>query len=347
MRKICFVLLILFSIAVPSYGVSFTVPTAPASAQEYMDDNSESFSEGLWHIICQASKTLQPSITEATATCAGAVAVCVLISLLSGIAGETNQAVEMAGAVCIAMMLISSANSMIQLCVHTIQEITQYGRLLLPVMSGALAAQGGATRSGALYIATAFFDTLLSSAISELLTPLVYIHICLSMVCRTFPQELLESVCAFLKWLITWSLKIILYVFTAYISITGVVGGTTDAAMLKATKLTISGVVPVVGGILSDASEAVLVSAGVLKNAAGVYGLLVIIGLWIGPFIRIGIQYLMLKITSGICLMFGTKKAATVVKDFAGTMGVVLGMLGAVCMMQLISTICFMKGVSQ
>ena len=150
----------------------------------------------------------------------------------------------------------------------------------------------------------------------------------------------------FLKWLLAWGLKTVLYVFTGYISITGIVGGTTDAIALKATKLTISGAVPVVGNILSDASEAILVSAGIMKNAAGIYGLLTVIALMIGPFMRIGVQYLMLKITSGLCETLGTKEMSALIKDFSSAMGLVLAMTGAVCVIFLISMICFMKGVS-
>ena len=141
-------------------------------------------------------------------------------------------------------------------------------------------------------------------------------------------------------------LKTILYIYTGYISITGIVGGTTDATILKATKLSISGMVPVVGNILSDASEAVLVSAGIMKNAAGIYGLLTIIALWIGPFIRIGVQYVLLKITSGLSEMLGSKEMAGIIKDFSSTMGLVLAMTGSVSLIFLISTICFLKGVS-
>ena len=116
--------------------------------------------------------------------------------------------------------------------------------------------------------------------------------------------------------------------------------------MLKATKLTISGMVPVVGNIISDASEAVLVSTGIMKNAAGIYGLLAILAIWIGPFLQIGIQYLLLKLTSGICEMFTVKSISDLVNDFAAAMGLILAMTGSVCLMFLISTICFMKGVS-
>ena len=146
------------------------------------------------------------------------------------------------------------------------------------------------------------------------------------------------------KWAMTWLLKIILYTFTGYISITGVVSGTTDAATLKAAKLTISGVVPVVGSILSDASEAVLVSAGTVKNAVGIYGLLAILAVWIGPFLRIGAHYLVLKALGIMCSVFEVKSVTELIGDFSTAMGLLLAMTGAVCLMLIISTICFMKG---
>ena len=128
--------------------------------------------------------------------------------------------------------------------------------------------------------------------------------------------------------------------------ITGVVSGSADAVRLKATKLTISGMVPVVGSILSDASESILVGAGIMKNTVGVYGLLVILALWIEPFLTIGLQYLLLKATVAICETFDTKDVSGVIKSFSTAMGLILAMTGTVCLMFLISVVCFMKDVT-
>ena len=173
---------------------------------------------------------------------------------------------------------------------------------------------------------------------------MLYIYLCLSVANSALGQEMLETLRRFVKWLMTWSLKLVLYTFTGYIGITGVVSGTADAAAIKATKLTISGVVPVVGGILSEASETILVSAGVMKSAAGIYGLLAILALWIGPFLEIGVQYLLLKMTSAVCGVFGVKHSAAIISDFSGAMGFLLAMTGTVCLLLLIGVVCFMKG---
>ena len=148
-----------------------------------------------------------------------------------------------------------------------------------------------------------------------------------------------------LKGFVSWCLKTMLTVFTTYMSITGVVSGTTDAAALKAAKMTISTVVPVVGGILSDASESVLVSAGLMKNAAGIYGILAVLAVFLEPFLRIGSHYLLLKLTAAVSGIFGSKKMTDLIGDFSTAMGLLLAMTGAACLLLLISTVCFMKGV--
>jgi len=339
-------LTVIFLVAMPVHAMDFTAPPAPPSAQEFMSSETESFSDGLHYIIRQALDVIQPSFWEASKTCICLIAVALIIGLFSEFSGNGTSAIRMIGTVTVSVILFQPLNSLIRLGTDTVQQLSLYGKLLLPVMTGALAAQGAVTRSGALYTATAFFDAVLSSAVSDLLTPLVYIFLCIAVACNLLSQPLLAQMRNFLKWLMTWGLKTVLYIFTGYISITGVVGGTTDAAMLKATKLTISGMVPVVGNILSDASEAVLVSAGMMKNAAGIYGILAVISICINPFIRIGSQYLMLKLTAGISEMFGTKQMAGIIKDFCTAMGLVLAMTGAVCMIFLISTICFLRGVS-
>lgn len=346
MRKIVVIIVLILLFIEPVGATVFTPPEAPQKAERLMPDETNSFSEGLWHILSESLVKLQPSFTKAIKICVSLVSVSLLVGLFVELAPNVRLVIGSVGTVTIGVILFQPVNAFIQLGTETVTQISQYGNLLLPVMSGALAAQGAATKSSAVYAATVLFDALLSTAVSQLLIPLVYLYLCLSVTYNVFSQPLLIQMGKFLKWVMTWGLKIVLYVFTGYISITGVVGGATDAAMLKATKLAISGMVPVVGNIISDASEAVLVSAGIMKNAAGIYGLLAIISIWIGPFLQIGIQYILLKATSGICEMFSVKQIAGLIKDFAAAMGLVLAMTGSVCLMFLISTICFMKGVA-
>ena len=345
MRAVLMILALLLVTAVPVSAMEFNPPTAPSEALELMPVEKESFGDGLWEIVKNAIADFTPQIASAVRSCTGMIAVVMLSSILNGFPGNSKKTIKLVTTLALGAIFLGQANTMIHLCADTVRSLSDYGKLLIPVMTAALAAQGGVTSATALYAGTAVFDSVLCTAITRLLVPLSYLFLALAIANCATGEELLKKFRDFVKWLMTWGLKTVLYIFTGYLSITGVITGATDAATLKATKLTISGVVPVVGGILSDASEAVLVSAGVMKSAVGVYGLLAVTAIWISPFLQIGVQYLLLKMTAAVCGVFGVKNASELIDDFSGAMGLLLGMTGTVCFLLLVSTICFMKGM--
>ena len=345
MKRFLFVLCMVCLLAIPVRAAELTAPEVPDSGASLMPEETGSFWDGVREILADALPNIRPDLAEASRTCIGVAAMALLTALLHCFPGSDARIADLAGTVCIGVLLLKSTNSLIHIGTETITELSEYGRLLLPVMTSAMAAQGGVTASAAMYTISAAFNTLLTRVIAKVLVPMVYIYLALSVANSAAGEEALKKMRDFSKWLMTWSLKILLYVFTGFMSITGVVSGTTDAATLKATKLAISGMVPVVGGILSDASESVLVGAGLVKNAAGVYGILAILAVFLGPFLRIGVHYLLLKTTAALCGVFGGKRTTDLVQDFTGAMGIVLAMTGTVCLLLLISTVCFLKEV--
>lgn len=345
MRKVLF-LLLLCAMLIPVRAAEFTAPTVPSQNQALMPQGNPSFGEGLLYIAKTAFKELQPELTESCRACISIIGIAMLVSVLKGISGKAEALVEMAGVLSVATVLLGNANTLIHLASQTVQEVSNYGKLLLPVMTASVAAQGGTASSAALYTGTAFFDTLLSTVISSFLIPMVYMFLALTVGAGLIGEDLLKRIRELLKWSVGWCLKTILYVFTGYLSISGVIAGGTDKTALKAAKLTISGMVPVVGGIMSDASETILVGAGVVKGAVGLYGMLAVIAIVIVPFLRIGAMYLMLKLTIGICGVFSSTKIIDVLQGFTDAMGFLLGMAGTVSMLFMISIVCFLKGVS-
>lgn len=346
MRKVIIIIILILATAIPVSAKGPDVPDVPESGERYMPEDTESFGEALWYIIKQAITDFLPEISQSAGICLSVMGIMLLVSVLDCFSDISGKSVHLASALSIGLILMNPAGSLIQLGVDTVVEMGEYHKLLVPVLTGALAAQGGITTSTALYALTTFFTSFLTTLITKIVIPMLYIYLCLGLVRGALQNELLKNLQSFLKWLITWSLKIILYSFTGFIGITGVVSGTADASAVKAMKLTISGMIPVVGGIISDASESILISAGVFKSAAGVYGILAVIAVFIGPFLKIGSQYLLLKMTGAVCSVFSGKQESDLLKDFAGGMGLLLASAGTVCLVMLIGTVCFMRGVS-
>lgn len=345
MKKLILIFLLLSGLAIPVSAAELTPPSAPPAAEELMPPDTENFAEGLLYVLRGALEKIRPDLVAAGKICFCMIAVCVIVSVVSTLSESSKAMTELAGAIVIACLLLGSANTLIADGADTVRELSEYGKLLLPVMTTALAAQGGVTSSAALYAATAFFDAVLCGLVAKIIVPLIYIFIALAVASAAIDETLLSKLKDLSKWAASWSMKAVLYVFTGYITITGVVSGAADQTALKATKLTISSMVPVVGGIMSDASEAVLVSAGLMKNAAGIYGLLAIAAIALGPILHIGLQYLLLKLTAAVCGVFAGKKITGLIEDFSGAMGLLLAMTCALTLMLMISTVCFLKGV--
>ena len=346
MRRIWMLLLFLLLLAVPANAMEFTAPEAPEQVVDVVEEPADSFGQGLWNVIRYGIGHFDASLRDAMSVCLSAAAAVMVCALLREVSSSTSaRAVELACAVAVAGILLEPSASLIQLGTDTARELSEYGKLLIPVMTGAMAAQGGVTASASLYAGTVLFDSLLSQLLTRLMVPMLWIYLAAAIGNSALKESLLGKMRDFIAWSSAWVLKIVLYLFTGYMTVTGVVSGTADAAAIRAAKAAISTAVPVVGSILSDASEAVLVTAGTLGSAAGVYGMLTVLALFTGPFVRLGVQYLLLKGLGALCSAFDSGGAAGLVNDFGAAMGLVLGMVGTQTVLLMISCLCMMKGV--
>ena len=343
-KVIVLILLLCFATCKASAAeLNFTAPPVPEVGEEFLIGEPENFLDGLRSILKEALAYIYPAFTEAAGICTRVIGIMIILSVIDCYTDMSKNIVRLIGVISLSICFLSATRALIPLGEETIHNLTSYGRLLLPVMTGALAAQGYAATSGGLYIGTAFFDAVLSSTIARFILPAIYAFCALSVADRALGERTVGKIKDSLKSAVIWILKIILYIFTGYMTISGAVSGSTDALAMKAAKLTISGMVPVVGGVLSDASEAVLVSSAIMKNAAGIYGILAILAIAVGPFIRLGAQYLLTKLTASIAGAFGPKELYGLIQDFSSAMGLVLAITAAVSLMLLISTVCFMK----
>lgn len=345
MIRLLFGILFALSLSIPASASEIQAPEVPESAMDIMPENTDSFGNALVELLRKGILLIQPELDGALRTCSGILTCALLYSILPILSEKLTEPMAMAWSVALGTVMLQRTGTMIGYAADALRQICDYGKLLCPVLTTALAAQGGITASAALYTGTIAFITLLSILVSRLLIPLVYIFLLFSVAGSAIGEGFFRNLADGIKHLLTWLLKTLLIVFTTYMSVTGVVSGTTDAAALKTAKVTLSSVVPVVGGILSDASESVLVSMGILKNAAGIYGILAVLALFMGPFVKVGVQYLLLKGSAALCSLFGDKRISSLVGDFSTAMGLLVAMVAAGCVLILISTVCYLKGI--
>lgn len=275
------------------------------------------------------------------------MAVVILCSMVTQMETKfSKNAVLLAGTLAITLLSVDNLQTMVGLGRKTLQELQNFTALLLPVLASATAASGGVTASSTLYVATVFITNVLMALINHLLIPVLYAFIAVSAANAVLGNQTLKRLRDLGKWILTNGLKLTVFLFTGYLSLSGVIAGAGDQAAIKAAKLAMSSMVPVVGGMISDASETVLAGAGVLRSAAGVFGVLAVVAICLLPLLRLTIQNLMLKLAAALCSTVGERPLVDLIESVSDAMGFLMGMTGACGFMLLISCVCSVKAVT-
>ncbi|MBS6366757.1 MAG: stage III sporulation protein AE [Clostridiales bacterium] len=302
---------------------------------------------GVADILASATQDAGGFLRAALRTAAVVMAAVMLCGLLSRIdTGISANGVAIAGVLAITAACAGSLGTMLSVGQQTLDRIQTFSTALLPTMAAATVAVGAVNASAAIYAGTVMFSNFLILLTNTLLMPLVYAYVAACAADAAIGNDSLKQMAGLIRWAIVNGLKILLLVFTGFLTITGVISGTADAATVKAAKLTLSGMVPVVGSIIGDASETVLVSAGILRSTVGVFGMLAVLGICAAPFLQIGLHYLTLKVTAAVSGIIGDKRLSGLVEALGSAMSFILAMTGACALILLISCVCSMKAVS-
>lgn len=95
-------------------------------------------------------------------------------------------------------------------------------------------------------------------------------------------------------------LGIVLTVFVGVVSLEGTLSSGVDGITAKTTKAVVSSAIPVVGKILGDAVDTVLGCGIVLKNAVGLVGVVIVIGICIMPILKLFVLSVSYKLLSTV-----------------------------------------------
>lgn len=316
------------------------------SAQGYGVTEGEDLERGLSNLFQDAWANLGDLLRRSAVIAGKLLAIAALCALARG-AGEDNlQAVEITGALAITALTVSDMGAMIGLGRDTIGKMNVFSDVLLPVMAVLTAATGQATGAAVRQGATMLFVQLLLSLVDGVLIPLIYAYMAVCCAQAAVGNPGLGKIAALLKGAAQSLLTGVLLAFVGYLTASGAIAGTADAAAIKAAKLAMGRMIPVVGGILADAAESVLAGAGILKGTVGAAGLLVVLAICITPFLRLGLHYLTYKVAAALTATIASPRLSQLVDSIGSAFGLVLGMTGACALLLLFSLVSAVTAVA-
>ena len=225
-------------------------------------------------------------------------------------------------------------------------RLSDYSRTALPVTFTAAAAGGAVSSSAVRYAAACLAMDVMMSLSQKAVIPLVYDALALGLANILFPNPILSAMEALSKWaaktIMTWAAL----AFTAYLSLSSVVSTSVDAAAIKAMRSVVSGVLPVVGGMLSDASAAVLSAASVIRSCTGAVGLIAVCTVCAGPLALLCVKRFLFKAVAAAAEAVQNPRLQKLFSCVGSAAGMLMGLLGCNAMMLFLSFTAAMKAVS-
>jgi len=189
------------------------------------------------------------------------------------------------------LVLISIAIGSFSLAVSAGREVVDtmatFIQALLPVLLTLLVAVGGvasaAVFSPVLLATLGIFGTL----IKDVVLPLLFFVAILEVVSNLTEKFKVSNLADLLKTLAMGLMGVFSTIFLGVLAIQGVAGAVGDSVVFKTAKFGVDAFVPVVGGMFSDALEAVVSSSLLIKNAVGIAGMAVIGTVMVVPLLKI------------------------------------------------------------
>ena len=174
------------------------------------------------------------------------------------------------------------------------------------------------------------------NTISNFILPIILISTSLNIISQISDEIKISKLSKFLNSSTIWTLGIIMTLFVTVLSLEGSLTQTVDGVTAKTTKAAVSTVIPVVGKILGDATDAVIGCAGILKNAVGFVGIIVILGLCLSPIIKLTILTITYSLLSAITQPIADSKIVNLLGSIADTFKTLLAIIFCVTVILII-----------
>ena len=243
----------------------------------------------------------------------------------------------------IVTLVIKSFTSVLFITKEAIENLSNFMNLLIPLLTTLMLTTGCISISNIVQPILIFLSSALGNFFNNFLIPILLISITLSVISNISSKVQLNKLAKFFKSSIVWILGIVLTVFTGLLSVEGTLGSSVDGLTSKTTKAIVSNFIPVVGKVLGDATETIIGCSNILKNAVGVIGLLVIVGIVIVPLIKVLTLWFAFNLTSAVCAIVADEKIVKLTEQIADSYKILLAILFATSAMFFIAITLVLK----
>ena len=251
----------------------------------------------------------------------------IAIAIITGILNNfktnfSNASVgELAWIVCyimIVVLIVQSITVTLDAGRNAIEQMTSFMRILFPILLALLIGMGGIASSGILQPATVLLSGVTGMFLNNIMIPLIFLSTILVLVGNINDHIKLERLSKLTKNLCTWILGIVFTIFIGVLTIQGILAASFDGISIRTTKYAIEAFVPVVGKMFSQTVDILIGCSLMLKNAVGVAGLILTIGICLFPTLKIISLVAVYKLCGALLEPISDKRIVTCLDEVGG-----------------------------
>lgn len=208
--------------------------------------------------------------------------------------------------VLIAILVISSFTQTMDLAKQTIDRMVGFMQAILPILLTLLTAASGPNTRMLFHPMILVTVNLIGTLVKTVIMPLIFFSFIISIVSNISNRVEFSKLSELGRQLITFIITGALTLFIGIITIYGL-GSKIDGLTIRTAKFAVDKFIPIVGGFLADAVEAVVGCSAILKNGLGFIGLLILLFICILPVIKIVVVLLLYKIIAVVIEPIGSR----------------------------------------
>lgn len=261
----------------------------------------------------------------------------ILVSITESLGNKSvSQIAYFVEYIVIITLVLNNFSDIINMVKESIINLVGFSNCLIPLMVTLMLTTGSIVSVGVIKPTLLILTNFIGNFITNFILPLVIIGTTLSIVSKISNKVRIDKLAKFMKSSGVWILGIIMTLFVTVLSLEGSITETVDGVTAKTAKAAVSTVIPVVGKILGDATDAVIGCAGILKNAVGFVGILVVVGICIAPIIKLVLLSFTYYIASCVCQPIADEKVIGLLDSIGDTFKILLAIIFCVSVMLII-----------
>lgn len=243
----------------------------------------------------------------------------------------------------IVTLIMTNFVQILDIVKDSIQSLVGFMNSLIPIMITLMITTGSIVSANLVQPIILFLITFIGNFLTGIIIPLVLVSTSLGVISKISDRVQVDKISKFFKTSVVWILGVILTIFVGVVSIEGTLSSSVDGLTAKTAKAAVSSFIPVVGKILGDAVDTVIGCSSILKNATGIVGIIVLIGIAIVPIIKLTVLMAIYYLGSALCQPIADGKIISLLDQMGDTFKTLLAIMCTISVMFIIGTTLVIK----